>query len=59
MSSSSGIGPSASQVVSLIGDGACDVTGVSRQNSVGEDKTIMFKTYNGPLPIHPRWHKFL
>ena len=53
-SSSSGIGPSTSQVMSSIGDGASDVSGVSRLSSVGEDKSRMFKTYRGSLPIHPR-----
>ena len=41
-SSLSGIGPSASQVVLFIGDGASDVIGLSGLNNVGEDKTTMF-----------------
>ena len=40
-SSSSGIGLSASQVVSSIGDVASDLTGVSGLNSIGEDSTMM------------------
>ena len=31
------------------------MTGVSGLNSVEEDKTMMFKTYSGPLSIHPYW----
>ena len=43
-SSSSGNSPPVSQVVSSIGDGASDVTGVSCLKSVGQDNTIIFKT---------------
>ena len=57
-SSLSGIGPSISQDVSLISDGASDLTGVSSLNSIDEDKMMMFKTYIGPLPIHPRAYEF-
>ena len=55
--SSSGIFPLAAHVVSSIGDVASGVTGVSGLNSVGEDRTTMFKTYRGPLPIHLRWYE--
>ena len=41
-----------------IGDGASDVTGVSGVNSIGEDKSVMFKAYLVPLYIHPCWHEF-
>ena len=57
-SSSTGIGPSASQIVSSVGDDASDVTGVSGLNSIGEDKSMMLKTCNGPMPIHQRWYEF-
>ena len=42
--SSSCIGLSASQVVLSFGDGAYDVAGVSGLNSLGEDKSMVFKT---------------
>ena len=51
-SSSCGIGPSASQVMSSTGGGASDVTGVSGLKNFGEDKSTMFKTYFGSLPIN-------
>ena len=54
-SSPSEIGLSVSEVISSI---AYDVTGVSGVNGVGEDKSMMFKTYRCPLPIHPRWYEF-
>ena len=53
-STSCGIGLSSSQVAVPVGDNTSNVTGISSFNSVGEDKSIMFKTYRGPLPIHPR-----
>ena len=56
-SSSSEIGPSASQVISSIGDVASDMTDVSGLKSVGEDKSTMFKTYRGPLPIYLSWYE--
>ena len=56
-SSSSDIRPSASQVVSSVGDGSSGLAGVSGLESVCEDRSMMFKTYSGPLPIHPRWHE--
>ena len=46
------------RVTSSIGDGAFDVTGVSRLNSIGEDKSTMFKTYRGLNQIHPHWYEF-
>ena len=49
-SSSSEIGPSVSQVMLSI---ASEVTGISGVNSIGEDKSMIFKTYRGPMPIHP------
>ena len=49
---SSGIGCSASQVVSSIGDCASNVTGVSDLIRVEENKSKMVKTYRGSLPIH-------
>ena len=52
-SSSSEIGPSVSQVISSI---APMLIGVSGINRVGGDKSMMFKTYRGPLAIHPRWY---
>ena len=42
-----------------IGDSASDVTGVSRLNSVGEDKSTLCKMYRSLLPIHPCWHELL
>ena len=54
-SSSSGIGPLASLVMTSIGDGASEVTGISGVNSVGEDKLMMSKVYRAPLPDQPRW----
>ena len=45
------IGPSVLQVMSYI---ASEVTGVSGVNSIGEEKSMMFKAYRAPLPIHPR-----
>ena len=53
-SSSSKIGTSMSQVMSSI---ASEVTGVSGINSIGEDKSMMFKTNRDPLPIHTRWYE--
>ena len=53
-SSLSEIGPSVSQVMSSI---ASKVTGVSGVNSVGKDKSMIFKTYLGPFLIHPRWYE--
>ena len=53
-SSSSEIGPSVSQVMSSI---VSEMTGVSGVNSFGEDKWMMFKSYPGPLPTHPRWYE--
>ena len=55
-SSLSEIGPLASQVMSSI-DVASDVTGISGVNSVGEDNSMMFKTYRGPLPIQLHWYE--
>ena len=40
-----------------IEDGASDMTGVSGLNNVGEDKSTMFRTYRGPLPVHTRWYE--
>ena len=48
-SSSSEIGPSVSQVIL---SSASEATGVSGINSVGLNKSIMFKTYSFPFPIH-------
>ena len=53
-SSLSGVGLPASQELSSISDGSSEVTGVSVLNSVDEEKSIMFKTYLGPLVLHPR-----
>ena len=53
-SSSSETGPSVSQVMSSL---ASEVSGFSGESSVGENKSIMFKTYRGPLPMHPRWYE--
>ena len=53
-SPSSRIGPSVSQVISYI---ASDVIGVDGVNSVGEDKSTMFKTYRGPLVINARLYE--
>ena len=52
-SSPSEIGLLASQLMSSI-DVTSYVTGGSGVNSVGEDKSMMFKAYRGPLPIHTR-----
>ena len=38
-------------------DVASNVTGISGVYSVGKDKSMMFKTYRGLLPIHPRWYE--
>ena len=54
---SSSTGPSASQVVSSIGNGVFHMTGVSGLNSFGEDKTMMLKTYRDPLPIYPCFYE--
>ena len=54
----SGIVPSESQVPSSISDDAYAVTAVSGLNSVGEDKTMMFKTYCGTLSILLRWYEY-
>ena len=53
-SSLSRIGISSSQIASSIGYGTSEVTDVSGLNSVGEDKSMMFNTYYGTLPIHLR-----
>ena len=52
-SSSSDIGLSASQIMSSIGEGASDVNGISSSNSVGKDKTMMFKTCSDPFANLP------
>ena len=52
------VGLSASQVVMSVGDSTSNVTGISSLNSVCEDKSLVFKTYRGPLPIHPRLYEF-
>ena len=52
--SSSEIGPSVSQVMPSI---VSEVTGVSDVDSVGEDKSMMFKAYRGPLPNLSRWYE--
>ena len=36
---------------------ASEMNGVSAVSSVGEDKSIMLKTYRGPLPFHLRWYE--
>ena len=43
-----------SQVMSSV---FSEMTGVSGVKSVGEDKSMMFKAYRGPLPNHPRWYE--
>ena len=51
---SSEIRPSVSNVMSFI---VSDVTVVSGVNSVGEEKSMKFKTYRGPLLIHLSWYE--
>ena len=53
-SSLSKIDPSVTQVMSSI---ASEVIGVSGVNSIGEDKSMMIKTYRGTLLNHPGWYK--
>ena len=55
---SSEIDPLALQIVLSVGVGASDVTDVSGLNSFGEYKSMVFKTYSGPLTIYPRWYEF-
>ena len=52
VSYSSGFSHSGSQVESSIDDGASNVTGVSGSNKVGEEKSMIFKTFSGPLPFN-------
>ena len=52
-SSPSGIGPSASQELSLI-DVSSDAAVVSGVNSFSEVELVMFKAYRGLLKIHLR-----
>ena len=54
-SSSPSAGRVASRVVSCIGDSMPSLNCVLKINSVGEYKSMIFKAYRDPLPIHPRW----
>ena len=40
-----------------ISDSGGHGTKPSGLNCVGEDKSTMFLSYSGPLPIHPRWYE--